>query len=329
VKLEGGLAFDMKTNSLQSAEFTTFALSPGDKAQLALTPIRGGYALRVRGDQLDLKPMLKRFFSLEAGSTGGPQVSAFEDTTLALDIELKRALGSYKTTAFNLDLDIALRGANIQRASLSTQFGGDSALSITSNSTPGGRTMSVVFNDLGTVLRLMGIYPNIEGGAGALVLTTVDAEKADYGKFTLKSFSVVNEGNVAALMQTQQQARASTSGNMNFESGEVNFIRRKDRVEITDAVIAGDEVGGSGRGFIYTDKREYDIVGTYVPMFGINNAFGRIFGGGNTGGIFGITFAVRGPLDKPEFKINPLSALAPGAFRRMFEYRAKEIPRVE
>lgn len=50
-------------------------------------------------------------------------------------------------------------------------------------------------------------------------------------------------------------------------------------------------------------------------MFGINNAFGRLFGGGNSGGLFGITFAVRGPLDKPSFQVNPLSALAPGAFR--------------
>jgi len=42
-----------------------------------------------------------------------------------------------------------------------------------------------------------------------------------------------------------------------------------------------------------------------------------------------VTFAIRGDLDKPQFKINPMSALVPGAFRRMFEYRAKEIPRTD
>jgi hypothetical protein len=45
--------------------------------------------------------------------------------------------------------------------------------------------------------------------------------------------------------------------------------------------------------------------------------------------MWGITFAVRGPLDKPDFKINPLSLLAPGAFRGLFEYKAKEAPRVD
>jgi hypothetical protein len=29
------------------------------------------------------------------------------------------------------------------------------------------------------------------------------------------------------------------------------------------------------------------------------------------------------------FKINPMSALAPGAFRSLFEYRAKEQPRTD
>ena len=115
---------------------------------------------------------------------------------------------------------------------------------------------------------------------------------------------------------------------MAFDSATTQFIRRKDRIQIVDAKLAGDSVGGTGEGFIYTDSKQYDIVGTFVPMFGINNAFGKLFGGGDNG-MWGITFAVRGPLDKPDFKINPLSLLAPGAFRSIFEYRAKEAPRVD
>lgn len=328
VKLQGSLGFDAK-EGLQSAEFTSFALSPGDVAQLSLTPIRDGYQVRLRGEQLDLKPMLRRFFSLEPGSTGGPQASSFGNTTIALDVELKRALGFYRTTAFNLDLDLALRGADIQRASLQANFENQSSISVTTNNTPEGRVMSVAFNDLGTVLRLMNIYPNIQGGNGTLTLRTVSEEKADFGNFTIKNFAIVDEQNVAALLEGAQQRR---SGNMEFRSGEVDFIRRKDRVEIVDAVLAGDTVGGTARGFIYTDSRQYDITGTYVPIFGLNNVFSKLLGplAGREGeGLFGITFAIRGPLDKPDFKVNPISALVPGAFRRMFEYRAREIPRVE
>ncbi|HHY49493.1 MAG TPA: AsmA-like C-terminal region-containing protein [Alphaproteobacteria bacterium] len=333
VKLQGSLGFDAK-KGLQSAEFTSFALSPGDVAQLSLTPIRDGYQVRVRGEQLDLKPMLKRFFDLGGDSTGGPQAASFGNTTIALDVELKRALGFYRTTAFNLDVDLALRGTNLQKASLQANFEGGSSISVTTNPTPDGKVMTVAFNDLGTVLRLINIYPNVRGGEGTLVLETVDAEKADHGTFVIRNFAIVDEANVAQIMSGHEQSRQmiSRSNSLEFRSGEVTFIRRKDRVEITDAVLAGDSVGGSARGFIYTDRRQYDITGTYVPIFGLNNIMGKLLGplAGREGeGLFGITFAIRGPLDKPDFKVNPMSALVPGAFRRMFEYRAKEIPRVE
>jgi hypothetical protein len=67
-------------------------------------------------------------------------------------------------------------------------------------------------------------------------------------------------------------------------------------------------------------------------MFGLNNVMGKLLGplaGRDGEGLFGITFQVKGPLDKPDFRVNPMSALAPGAFRRMFEYRQKEMPRAE
>jgi hypothetical protein len=330
VKLQGSIAFDAKAAQLQSAEFTSFALSPGDEAQLSLTPIRGGYQVRLRGDQLDFKPMVKRFFDLGQGSTGGPQASAFGDTTIALDVELKRALGFYKTTAFNFDLDLALRGSEMQRVSLQANFDNDSSISVTTNPTPGGKVMTVAFNDLGTVLRLLNVYPNIQGGQGSLVLETVKEDKADHGRLLLKNFVIVDEANLTALMEgTRQGARG---GNMAFQSGELEFVMRKDRLEVTDAVLAGDSIGGTARGFIYTDSRQYDLSGTFVPMFGLNNVMGKLLGplaGRDGEGLFGITFQVKGPLDKPDFRVNPMSALAPGAFRRMFEYRQKEMPRAE
>nr|WP_248307040.1 MULTISPECIES: AsmA-like C-terminal domain-containing protein [unclassified Devosia] len=115
----------------------------------------------------------------------------------------------------------------------------------------------------------------------------------------------------------------------------VNFVRRSDRVEVTNAVLTGDTVGGTMRGFIYTDQRQYDLAGTYVPLFGLNSAFqkipllGPLLGGRDGEGLVGVTFAVKGPLAKPDFRINPLSALVPGAFRELFEFRSREQPRVD
>ncbi len=330
VRLKGSLEFDAK-KGLQSAEFTNFALSPGDAAQLSMTPIKDGYQLRIRGDQLDLKPMLKRFFSLDQGS-GGPAATTFTQT-IAVDAELKRALGFYKTNAYNVALDLALKGTDLRKVSLQAQLGNDRSLSVATNPTPDGKTLSVVFNDLGSVLRLVGVYAQLEGGEGSLVLQQNATTKVDQGQVTLKNFAIVDEKNLAAIVAGHPDSRSLAKQNsLVFRSAHADFTRRSDRVAINEAVVTGDSIGGSGKGFIYSDSKQYDLVGTFIPMFGINNGLGKLFGplgGGSSGGLFGITFAVRGPLDKPDFKVNPMSALVPGAFRSLFEYRAKEQPRVD
>jgi hypothetical protein len=326
VKLKGSLQIDAK-KGLQSAEFSNFALNEGDAAQLSMTPIKDGYNIRIRGSQLDLKPILKRAFDLNSGA-GGVQAESFTQT-LALDVELDRALGMYKTNAFNVNLDLALKGSDLRSVSMQAQVGGQGQLSVATNPIDNGRAMTVVFNDLGSVLRFVGVYPQLQGGAGSFVLSQNTETKVDTGAINLKSFAIVDEKNLEALVEGHPDSnRMLKSGAMVFDSAKADFVRRKDRIQIVEAAVAGDSIGGTGEGFIYTDSKQYDIVGTFVPMFGFNNAFGKLLGGGDNG-MWGITFAVRGALDKPEFKVNPLSLLAPGAFRGLFEYKAKEAPRVD
>jgi hypothetical protein len=48
--------------------------------------------------------------------------------------------------------------------------------------------------------------------------------------------------------------------------------------------------------------------------------FGDILTGGKGQGIIGVTFALGGTVDKPAFQMNPVSAVAPGIFRKFFEF---------
>jgi len=334
VNLMGNLVFDGEKKQLSSAKFDTFALSPGDSAQVALAPIDGGYSVSIKGDQLDLKPMLQRFFGLGEGSLGSVASTSFNQT-IALDVSLKRAVGFYLTTAYNLELSLKLRGSDLQRVSMQAQLGDDNAISVTTNPTPDGNSISVAFNDFGTLLRLIGVYPRVEGGEGSLVLATNSKEKVGNGQVRLRNFSLIDEDKVAEVLGNHQGSRQliAKQNKLAFRSAELNFIRRSDRIEVTDAMLAGDAVGGTLKGFIYTDKRQYDLAGTYVPLFGLNSAFAKVplFGpllaGPDGAGMFGVTFAIRGALENPDFKINPASLLAVGAFRSLFEFRAKELPR--
>ncbi|PXA98900.1 hypothetical protein DMC47_05985 [Nostoc sp. 3335mG] len=331
VELAGKIDFHA-TDGLVAAEFENFALSEGDSAQISIKPVEGGIGVTIRGDQLDLKPVLSRFFSLNEGS-GGVESTQFSDA-LVIDVQLKRVIGYYATTAFNVDLDLRLRGSDIRRATVSAQFSDGNSLSITTNPAPNGRTMSVAFNDAGTILRFLGVYSQLAGGSGSLVLTTDSVAEAEGGRLLMRDFAIVDEANVAEVLGNHSDSRAAIarSNRLDFSAGEVDFIRRGGRVEVTRGVLSGDTVGGTLRGFIYTDARQYDLTGTYVPLFGLNNAFqqipllGPLLGGRDGEGLVGVTFAVRGPLDNPQFQINPLSLLVPGAFRELFEFRAKAAP---
>ena len=331
VRAIGGMEYHA-TEGLKSAEFSHFGLSSGDSASLKLSPISGGYAVDIDGTQLDLKPMLGQFFSLGQGA-GGVQSTQFNQT-ISLSVNLDRALGYYATTAFNVDLDLSLRGTDLRRANLTAQFSEGNGIAITTNPAPNGRTLSVAFNDAGTILRLLGVYSQLAGGSGNLVLTTDNEQDLEAGQLVMRGFAIVDEANVAQVLGNHSDSRAAISeqNRLDFDAAQVDFIRRADRVEVTNAVLSGDTVGGTLRGFIYTNQRQYDLTGTYIPLFGLNNAFqqipllGPLLGGRDGEGLVGVTFAVEGPLDDPKFRINPLSILVPGAFRELFEFRAEEQP---
>jgi hypothetical protein len=56
-------------------------------------------------------------------------------------------------------------------------------------------------------------------------------------------------------------------------------------------------------------------------MFGQIPIVGLFLGGSNEG-LVGITYEVVGPPSAPVLRVNPISAVAPGVFRKMFEFPA-------
>ena len=72
--------------------------------------------------------------------------------------------------------------------------------------------------------------------------------------------------------------------------------------------------------------------GTFVPMYGLNNMFGQIpivgliIGGGSDEGLIGVTYALVGTPGQPVLRVNPISAMAPGVFRKIFEFNTGSRP---
>ncbi|WP_155889279.1 AsmA-like C-terminal domain-containing protein [Cucumibacter marinus] len=336
VRLAGELTID-KENQLRGAQFSTFRLNANDSAALSIDEIDGGYAISLTGEQLDLKPVLQRFLGLGEKPDAVEKKTQLGGQTFQLNLQLDRALGFYSTTAYNFRLNLALEGTEMQRISAQGQLGDDRNISITTNPLPRGRSISVGTNDMGTLLRFTGTYPRMIGGTGSLVIDNQQGKGKEQGEFVLRNFTIVDESKVAEVMGNHRQSaeRISNQNRVNFEKAQVSFQRSGDVITITEGAVHGDSIGGTVRGNIYTKAGRYDLAGTYVPLFGLNNMFqqlpifGRLLGGREGEGLVGVTFKVEGPLDNPDFRVNPASVLAPGVFRRLFEFRTEDPANVQ
>jgi hypothetical protein len=117
---------------------------------------------------------------------------------------------------------------------------------------------------------------------------------------------------------------AAQSG-VNFSRLRAEFIWRNGQLAIRDGILTGPRGGGTIEGAIDYPGNQVRIRGAFVPFDGLNNrvdqepVLGLSLGGGRNEGLFGVTYEVVGTLDQPLLRVNPLSAIAPGLLRKIFE----------
>ena len=107
----------------------------------------------------------------------------------------------------------------------------------------------------------------------------------------------------------------------------VDFTRSQGRVALRDGVVRGPVLGGTIDGFIDYANDNVHLRGTLIPLYGANNLLGQLpvvglFLGGEKEGLVGVTYEVVGKPGNPVLHVNPLSALAPGLLRKVFEFPA-------
>lgn len=183
------------------------------------------------------------------------------------------------------------------------------------------------------------------GDAGFLATAFLNADFITGGKLKMTG-TLEHDGKPAEIQLQVTDARmsnapfltqilslASLRGLADTLSGEgVNFSRidvpmkiSGGRYVIEGAKAQGPALGLTANGFIDTKSSDIQIDGVLVPSFGVNSALGGIpilgdlVVGRDGEGVFSLTYGVRGKLEKANVSVNPLSALAPGVIRRIFE----------
>ena len=123
-----------------------------------------------------------------------------------------------------------------------------------------------------------------------------------------------------------------------FDRMKIPFSVGYGQFVIENAYLRGPVLGVSLVGKADFKLQTLNLGGTYIPLQGLNNVLGDVpilgalVSGTKGDGVFGITFAVQGPMAQPQVLVNPLSLLAPSFTREFFQMtnqNPKVIPRDE
>ena len=105
------------------------------------------------------------------------------------------------------------------------------------------------------------------------------------------------------------------------------MVYRRGALSLENGVVRGEQIGATFQGMLRDAAGNMDLTGTFMPAYGLNRLFaelpiiGSILGNGRDRGLLGITFKLEGPYEAPKMTVNPLSLIAPGVFRNIFEFQ--------
>ncbi|HTO79911.1 MAG TPA: AsmA-like C-terminal region-containing protein, partial [Methylocystis sp.] len=150
------------------------------------------------------------------------------------------------------------------------------------------------------------------------------------GELQVRDFYLKNEPTMRSLME-QGAHRYDEKGRVRYDPESVKvqrlqaqFVWMSGRLHLRDGVMSGPEMGLSFDGYVDFAHEAFDLGGSYVPFYGLNNLFSNIplFGpivtGGAHEGLFALNYSVVGRIDSPTINVSPLSMLTPGLFRKIF-----------
>ncbi len=305
--------------ALASARLTNVRLNRGDNISLRIDRERGSYSIVVDGETLDGKAFIRNATS--------PQGKAARAVTgIALRGNVRKLVGFHEEALAGVSLNY-VTGAGGSSLSLKGQAGGR-AVSLEN----GKGSLAAQTQNAGALLRFLGIYQRVQGGTMSVRLQSGD-EGGLVGSVDMRDFLVVNEPKLGSMVTASPQGadrdgrpRIDTS-RVRFDHGFANIDRGRNHLRLKNGVLRGEAMGTTFQGTLYDANNRMDITGTFMPAYGINRIFGDVpvvgalLGNGNDKGLIGVTYRLAGNARQPNLQINPLSVIAPGIFRSIFEYR--------
>ena len=320
-----GDVFLNATGGMKSAKLSQVWLSDENNFTMTMEPDGDSQSIAINGKAFDARPIIKSMFSSGVASAR----KSGSSPTLNISAQVDRVFANRGEILTGVSATLAVKNRAIANADIEGQFLSGKALAIRVKPNETGRQLQIVSGDGGAALRASNLYSKVAGGSleFSALLSSDGSSVIQNGQLVLRNFDVRNE---AALADINSRSKSKKSGprreGLSFTKLTLPFTTDAKFIRIGDSLLKGIELGATAEGLIRKSDGAIDMNGTIIPAYGINAALGNIplFGviitGGKGQGIFGLVFELTGSMANPKIKINPLSAIAPGIFRKIFEF---------
>jgi len=324
--IKGSVELD-QNGDLVNVNFPTYSPSEGDKTSIKAERGNDGVLkVTMRGDVFDGRGFLKGAMS---GGKEPETKSKAKSVDFDIDVKLGAVAGYYGEAVRSLDAKVSRRNGTISKFALTGKLGRDTPLTGDMRGKSQGAARDVIFietNDAGAFLRVTDTYSKMFGGQLALAMDAPSSDtRPKEGLVNVRNFTVKGEASLERVAASGGPPGAQNSG-ISFSRLRAEFVRQNGLMTVREGLVQGPSVGATIEGNIDYNANQVRMSGTFVPMYGLNNIFGQIpvvglfLGGGSNEGLFGVTYEVVGTPGAPVLRVNPLSAIAPGITRKIFDF---------
>jgi hypothetical protein len=284
----------------------------------------GGWNVDLHGPRFDISHWIGDLGQSDPRPKLPPQPS------LQIEAQIGRLILGPQREVRDFTAQLSREGADWQAAQIDARFLNGHRLSLRSGNEPGRRSLTFHSDDLGSTLRLFDISDNIVGGRVTVTgrLSNAAGEHLVAGQIEGKDYSLVRAPIFARILSLPSfsglGSMLSGSG-IPFSTLSSGFAYNDNHLVLEDLRAYGGAIGVTANGTVDVGRDRLDLQGTIVPAYELNSIIGNIpligslLLGGEGQGLFAANYRVTGSATDPEVSVNPLSALAPGFLRRLFQ----------
>jgi hypothetical protein len=320
-----------KQNALEIATLSTVRVSPGDNLKAELKRDANLTRVVIKGTVADVRPFIRDLQTASGPAQRGDKAKAAD---LDIDLDVPILTGFNNEAISNATLKFSRRGGDIRQLAFQGRIG---KADVTAKQSKAGENLVVQSENGGALMRFVDFYRRAFGGD--LILSLGPGDTRQSGELLFRNFTVRDEPALRRVIGEQSPGTPSSDraggtappvridvSEVGFTKLRAEFTRSASRLDVSDMVIWGQQVGFTLQGNVDYGRDRVDIGGTFVPGYAFNNAFaqvpvvGALLGGGSQyGGLFAVNFRISGAASAPTMTVNPLSALAPGILRRFVD----------